>query len=505
MSQSLPERVDMRQLRTRAKELLEALHAGQSEAVALAAAHDPSLIPADSKLTDAQRLLAREHGYASWPELVEKVEVPQLLERFQRAVYAEDPERLEKLLRSKPVLRKHLDDPLFDFDSPAILQVNRSEKAHKLLRVLVENGANPNVRSSWWAGGFGVLDHAPSENVDLLLNLGAKFDVWSASVHGRLDVLRELLDRQPNLVNAPGGDGERPLHFAANAEIAEFLLSRGADPEIRDVDHESTPIQYQVKNPDVVKVLLAHGATPDVFTFVAVDDAEGLREHLRKNPEMATAEVGKEPFITRTSNGGHIYLYQLGPMRSPALVAAEMGSRNALRELSAYISPAQQVIVAAWTGDEEAVRAVLREHPHAAKEASPHESAAVSFAAQAGRLESVRLLLEAGFDPTQPGMDSGSALHVACWFGYAEIVRMLLPLVDLESRDANHGSTPLGWATHGSRFGRRFKGEYVPIVEALLEAGADVHAPANRNGDSLLVQSGDREDVKEILRRYGAQ
>lgn len=505
MSQSLPERADMRQLRTQAKELLEALRADQAQAVALAATHDPSLVPAQARLADAQRLLAREYGYTSWPDLVEKVEVPQLLERFRRAIDSEDPERLEKLLKNKPLLRKHIDDPISDFDSPAIVRLSGSRNAKRLLPILVEYGADPNIRSSWWAGGFSALDGAEGESVDLLIELGAKLDVWSASAHARADVLETLLNADPSLVNAPGGDGKRPLHFAANAEIAELLLKRGADPEIRDVDHESTAIQYQVKRPDVLKVLLEHGATPDVFTFIALDDADGLREFLRQNPKMATAQVGEPPFATETSNGGHIYLYHLGPMRSPALVAAEMGSRNVLRDLSSYISPAQQVIVAAWTEDREAVQAVLREHSNAAQAASPHESAAVSFAAQAGRLESVRLLLEAGFDPKEPGMDSGSALHVACWFGYADIVRMLIPHVDLELRDVNHGSTPLGWATHGSRFGRRFQGEYVPIVEALIQAGADVHAPANGSGDSLLVQAGDREDVKDVLRRYGAQ
>ena len=58
-----------------------------------------------------------------------------------------------------------------------------------------------------------------------------------------MDILRELLDKDPTSVNAPGGDGERPLHFAATAEIAELLIARGADLEQRDVDHEGTPIQ----------------------------------------------------------------------------------------------------------------------------------------------------------------------------------------------------------------------------------------------------------------------
>ncbi|RYG36926.1 ankyrin repeat domain-containing protein, partial [bacterium] len=74
MSQPLPERADVRQLRIQAKELLSSLLSATPEAIALAAEHDPSLLPANAKLADAQRLLSRKHGYPSWPKLVEEVE-----------------------------------------------------------------------------------------------------------------------------------------------------------------------------------------------------------------------------------------------------------------------------------------------------------------------------------------------------------------------------------------------------------------------------------------------
>jgi hypothetical protein len=59
------------------------------------------------------------------------------------------------------------------------------------------------------------------------------------AAHGNLEKTRELLERQPALVNATwdwgGGDWETGLGGAAhmgNREIAEFLLSRGARMDI---------------------------------------------------------------------------------------------------------------------------------------------------------------------------------------------------------------------------------------------------------------------------------
>ena len=69
--------------------------------------------------------------------------------------------------------------------------------------------------------------------------------------------LRELVDADPSLVHARGGDGKTPLHCARTVEIAQYLIDRGADLDARDVDHESTPAQYLVREaPDVARLLV---------------------------------------------------------------------------------------------------------------------------------------------------------------------------------------------------------------------------------------------------------
>jgi Ankyrin repeats (3 copies) len=209
------------------------------------------------------------------------------------------------------------------------------------------------------------------------------------------------------------------------------------------------------------------------------------------------------PFVTSKSNGGHIYIYLLGNGKTPAQVAAERGNRAVLEQLSKGTSPVRRLISASWLEDKAAVAEILQAHPDISLEFGA-DARSITDAAQAGKTETVRLLLEAGFDPNTPGMDSGSALHVACWFGYADIVRLLVDRVPLDLKDRNHGSPPLGWATHGSQWCNNPKGDYMAVVETLLESGADLSAPANSGGTSMLDQAGQREDVKEVLRKYGA-
>lgn len=484
MSEKLPERADMRQLRIQAKELLRTL-------------------PEGAKLAEAQLQIARQYGFDSWPKLVAEVETPALLEKFKHAVYSSDAETVEGLLKGSPNLRKHINDPIFDFDGQAIVQAARNPQSRKLIPILVRYGSDPNIRTRWWAGGFSALDGADAESAEVLLELGAKFDVWSAAKQGRVDVLRKLLDRDPDSVNAPGGDGQRPLHVAKDAETTKLLIERGADLEIRDIDHESTPIQYQADNLEVVRALLEAGAEPDVFTAIVLDDVDLLGQVLVSDPLAKDARTGKGEFTTKSSNGGHIYIYVLGPDKTPIQLAAERGSRKVLQVLLKTATVPQQLITAAWVGDKAAVHEIVNQHPNIGQEMGA-DARAITDAAQAGKKETVRLLLEAGLDPKSPGMDSGSSLHLACWFGWIEVVRLLVDKVPLDLTDATHGSPPLGWACHGSQWCRNSKGDYVAVVETLIAHGADPSAPANKSGTSMLEQAGQREDVKAVLQSHGA-
>ena len=83
-----------------------------------------------------------------------------------------------------------------------------------------------------------------------------------ASLSGRLDVVRLLLDRGTHIDATPPGSHwtATALHAAAGQgqrDVVELLLARGANPAIKDVRYQATPLEWAIDmgRDDVVAVL----------------------------------------------------------------------------------------------------------------------------------------------------------------------------------------------------------------------------------------------------------
>src|SRR5690606_2068599 len=133
-------------------------------------------------------------------------------------------------------------------------------------------------------------------------------DVHAAARLGRTEKLRELLAMDPALIHARGGDGQTPLHFAANVEIAALLLEHGADIDARDIDHESTPAQYMARDRvDVARFLVTRGCRTDLLLATALGDIALVRQHLDADPACIHLRVSPEFFpMSRAKAGGTI-------------------------------------------------------------------------------------------------------------------------------------------------------------------------------------------------------
>ena len=230
MSRQLPDHPNLQYLKKQAKELLRGMRQG--------------------KLADAQHSLANEYGFATWAKLKSHVQAQGLspAEALKAAVCDSDAALVRDVLKRYPELRARIDDPLPDYgfgQHALFAAVQRSDRP--TIDVLLREGANIQKRTEWWAGGFGLLDECDPSLVEFLTERGAIVDVHSASRLGMMPKLRELVAADPSVVHARGGDGQTPLHFACTVEVAEFLLSNGAEIDARDVDHESTPAQYMMR------------------------------------------------------------------------------------------------------------------------------------------------------------------------------------------------------------------------------------------------------------------
>lgn len=414
------------------------------------------------------------------------------VELLKQAFRTNDVGCFRKLLDRHPEFKARINEPIGPFDSPAIVCVRTRE----MLDVLLEAGADINAKSRWWAGGFGLLHSAEPDLAAYAIQRGAFVDVHAAARLGMIEILRELISADPALVHARGGDGQTPLHFASTIEIAEFLLDRGAEIDTRDVDHESTPAQYMVRDrQDIARFLVRRGCRTDLLMAAALGDLDLVHRHLDADPNCIHLRVSEDYFpMTNPKAGGTIYQWTLGSYVSAHDIAKQFG-RDDVFHLLMERSPADvKLLAACWSADETNVKSLLSEHPDLIAGLANSFCRQVSDAARNNNLAAVRVMLAAGLPADALGQHGATPLHWAAFHGNVEMAREILRYKPpLELTDADFNGTPLGWAIHGSEHGWYCQtGNYPATVGALLEAGA-----------RLPDKAGGTETVREVLRRYG--
>jgi hypothetical protein len=291
-----------------------------------------------------------------------------------------------------------------------------------------------------------------------------------------IDELKELISGNPELVHARGGDGQTPLHFAATVEIAEHLLDHGADIDARDIDHESTPAQYMVrKRQDVARYLVSRGCWTDILMAASLGNLELVRKHLDADPASVHKSVNGRYFPKQDPrSGGTIYTWFLGSNKTAHIVAREFRHEEIFRLLMERSPASLKLSVVCELGDEVAFQSLLTSHPGLAQSLSDDERRKIVAAAEGNNTQAVRMMLAAGWPVDVRAGGGTTALHFAAWHGNAEMIREILKHhPPLEIADTNYGSTPLGWALHGSKNSwERHKGDYAAALELLLQAGS---------------------------------
>jgi ankyrin repeat protein len=165
--------------------------------------------------------------------------------------------------------------------------------------------------------------------------------------------------------------------------------------------------------------------------------------------------------------------------------------------------PAAAFVEACEAGDVATVRKMLGENPELVKAAHPGRPhggwTGLHGAAQKGRLEVVRLLIERGADVNaREAGDNTYPLHWAAAEGNVEVVRALLDAgTDVHGLGDVHALDVIGWATYWRRGN-------IPtdVVSLLIERGARHHVfSAMSAGDVELVRQVIQRDPKALARR----
>src|SRR5687767_441082 len=392
-------------------------------------------------------------------------------EALALAIKDGDPAGARGVLARHPELKSRLDQPLpgGSFGATALLTaVHRGDR--EMVNLLLESGADINARSHWWAGGFGVLD-GESELVPWLIERGARVDAYAAARHGMLDRLRQILEADPGAGLMRGGDGQTPLHVAKTGEVATYLLEHGAEIDALDVDHESTPAQYLVRDrPEVARFLVSRGCRTDILLAAALGDLELVQKHLARDPSVIRLSVTPEFFpMGNPRAGGTIYIWTLGANMIPHTVAHRAKHPDVFEYLMAQSPPALQLAVACEVGDEDRAKRVVAEAPGVLASLTASDRRRLPAAATDNQLDAVRLMLSLGWPTDEPGQEGGTALHWAAFHGNIEMVREILRHgPDLTLRDTTHHGTALDWARYGAEHGWcKDEGDYPATIAAL--------------------------------------
>lgn len=509
-TRELPARPNLEHLKNQARTLLRQAQASDSAAAERFAAIGATATP---KLADALHVIAREHGFDNWPALKLHVSLASddPTEALTAAIQANDATRVREVLARHPSLRERINEPLagLSFDAPALLAaVHRNNR--EMVDALLDAGANVNARSQWWAGGFGVLDSAGQEMAEYLIARGATVDIHAAARLGKLGRVGELLEHNPELVHARGGDGQLPLHFAATKEIAALLLEYGAEMDARDIDHESTAAQYMVcerqllewcepYRHDVARFLISRGAQADILMASAIGDLALVEQILNEDPETIRTTVSERWFPkSDPRSGGSIYFYGFGITKSPHGIAHQFGHTAVFDLLMQRSAPWLRLVQAAETGNEKLVREIVQKHPALFTRLSANAARRIIGTAVRNNAGAVELLLEQGW-PAMAVLDNGqTALHYAAWHGNVQMVRALLEHnAPVNVVETEHGGSPLAWVLHGSlNSWERDKGDYPAVAQALLTAGAAV--------PKLERPLEGSDEVLEVIRQYKA-
>jgi ankyrin repeat protein len=385
------------------------------------------------------------------------------------AIASDDAAEVARVLEADPGLKAHLDEPLpgGSFGETALLAAVRHAN-REMVDVLLRAGADINQKSHWWAGPFHVLDGAAREPwlPSFLIGRGAVPEIHHAVQLGMGDHVTRMLEADPALIEARGGDGQLPLHFAQTVGMAEYLVTHGADVNTRDVDHESTAAQYMVRDRQpVARFLLRRGAAADVLMAAALGDVELTRRLVDATPGTIRTRVSPQWFPMQDRRaGGTIYIWTIGGGKGAHEIAREFGHEDVLRVLMTRTPPSLRLAVACEIEDAPLAEQ-LREQGVAIE---PIDQGRLVGAASRRRTAAAKMMLEAGCSAGV--IDEGAtALHWAAYHGNADLVAALLKhRAPTDVLDARFQGTPRGWAEHGANeAGRKPAADY-PRVLALL-------------------------------------
>jgi ankyrin repeat protein len=507
----LPDRLNLDHLKKQAKQLIRLYRSRDAAAMArfrstlpeAAGLSDEDLSSRGLRLHDAQSCVAREHGFASWPDLKRYVEV-QAVAREARAVrilrwlqliyrgdvsntsgranlrvglrmLAEDP----GLVAGDPYLACAIGDedalrqatqadpswvnlsggplqmpPLFAVAHSGLLRVEEfRERLHGSARLLIAAGADVNQRiySRW--------PPASLETPDMRYPLSTLYG--AAGANHDVVLTRLLLD-----AGADPDDGESLYHSLENPACTRLLLEYGA----RIAESNAIYRAIDLEDETALKLLLAHGGDPNEPARNAplTDWGSPLAWAIyrrRPNHVRALLDAGAD-LSCSTQEGLSPYrlALQFGLTEAAALLRAQTDAPDVTDE--------ERFVAACARGDEAEARAMASRRPDLPAALSTAQLRLLPDMTAAGADDVVRLMVSLGWPIAVRGGDwDASALNLAVFRGDAALTRFLLERGAKWTEQHGHGDNACGTLSWASLNEPVDGGDWVGCARALLDHG----------------------------------
>jgi len=456
VSKQLPPNPSLEHLKKQAKSLLKRHQAADPEALTFIRENHPrwrsrlkeQVAALPFALADAQLVIATEYGFASWSRLQSHVKTleaaistAETFASLRDAAGKGDLARINALLDAHPDL---IDERGGEGVRTPLHQAvfGNSEAAVKLL---LERGANPNIRCE--------------------------------------------------------GDNAYPLHFAVEKHrlsIIRLLVEHGADTIGEGDYHElgvigwATAWDYIQANLEIVAYLLAHGARHNIFSAVAMGEADVIRELVARTPTdlerrmngtrmrsmpLHLAVIKNQPVSAMTLLDLGANMESLDAAGFSALDLAALYGRHELAQVLLERGAKVRLPAAVALRRTADVERLLRRDPGTLKPGGRWAHLIVRASERAPG-DVIETLIRNGasvnvHDDPKTSIDSTSGytpLHAAAWHGNVSAIDGLMKHgADVRAREEKYHGTPAGWADYSGHKEARdliLRGS-IDIIEAI--------------------------------------